>query len=139
MGLRRIGRSFRRAVRRVGRLARGAVDFAKDGIKLATSTVSSLKVGFKGLVGDVLNQLPFGNVVKGFVDQFLDNPMSLLSFAGLGGMGALIGGATNTDLLSQLVGGVAGTHAMQNPQAASNMLNMVAQQHAQIMFPGLFR
>ena len=58
MGLfRRIGRAFRRVTRRVG-------GFVKNGLKLVTKPLANIIKPFTGIIGNVLNKLPFGNVIK---------------------------------------------------------------------------
>ncbi|MEQ9496616.1 MAG: hypothetical protein RIT81_07150 [Deltaproteobacteria bacterium] len=131
MGLgRRIGRAFRR----VTRVVRRVTNFAKDAIGVVTKPLSSLANKALGVVGQVLDKLPFGNVIKQFAGQFLNNPLSLLAMGPLGGIGALAQMAGGSAGLSQLVNVFAGSAGMQNPLGAQNLMNIVAQQHARSFF-----
>ncbi len=131
MGLgRRIGRAFRR----VTRVVRRVTNFAKDAIGVVTKPLSSLANKALGVVGQVLDKLPFGNVIKSFAQQFLNNPFALMALGPLGGVGALAQLAGGSGGLAQLVNAFAGTAAMQQPLGAQNLFNIVAQQHARSFF-----
>ena len=73
-----------------------------------------------------------------YLAKILDNPLSLLTAGPMGALAMLTGSALNNDMPAQLVALVAVGPSMQNPQAAQKLLGTVANQHARLMFPGLF-
>ena len=123
--VRRIGRAFRR----VGRAVRRVGSFVGKAFKTVTKPLSKVVKGFTGFASKLLNKLPFGRAITGFLGKFLQNPLSLLSSPVLGGLGGLLGDAGIGALLQATLG-AAKTPAWQNPQGRSNMMNMVAHQHA---------
>ena len=73
MGLfRRIGRAFRRVTRRVG-------GFVKKGLSLVTKPLAKVIKPFTGIIGKVLNKLPFGNVITGLLGKFMGSPLAFLA------------------------------------------------------------
>ena len=84
MGLfRRIGRAFRRVTRRVG-------GFIKNGLNLVTKPLAKVIKPFTGIIGKVLNKLPFGNVITGLLSKFMGSPLAFLAGPLLGPLGAIL-------------------------------------------------
>jgi len=84
----------------------------------------------KGIVDKVLDKLPFGNLIKGFADKFLKNPLALLTGGVLGGAAALLAGAQNPAQLNNFAQCCASTPAFADPVARQNLMNLIAYQHA---------
>jgi len=127
MGLfRRIGRAFRRVTRRVG-------GFVKNGLSLVTKPLAKVIKPFTGVIGKVLNKLPFGNVIKGFLTKFMGSPLAFLAGPLLGPLGAILGATTGVGQLAQVATAASGTQAFGNPMGRMNVLNMIAQRHGQIL------
>ena len=130
MGLfRRIGRAFRRVVRRVG-------GFVKNGLSLVTKPLSKIIKPFAGVIGKVLNALPFGKAITGFLTQFMGSPLAFLAGPLLGPLGGILASAGNVGQLASFTQLAAGTRAFENPMGRMNVANMVAQRHAQLYFRG---
>lgn len=131
MGLfRRVGRAFRR----VGRVFRRVGGFAKKALGVITKPLSAITKPFQKIIGKVLDKLPFGNVIKGFIGKFLQNPLSLLAGPILGPLGGLIGGAGNFGNLLNMGGMLQGTPAFGNVQGRNNAMQMFAAQSAKMFF-----
>jgi len=130
MGLfRRIGRAFRRVVRRVG-------GFVKKGLSVVTKPLAKIIKPFTGIIGKVLDKLPFGNVIKGFLGKFMNSPLAFLAGPLLGPIGAILMGATNAGQLAGAANQAAGTGGFQNPQGRLNLLQMVAHRQGQMVRGG---
>ena len=127
MGLRRIGRRIRRAFRRVK-------DFGKKALSVVTKP---LEIAGKvlGPVTKILEKLPGGKLLSQFANNFLQNPMSLLSMATLGPVGAIMGFAKSPTALAGLVSTLTGSGGGQSPGGLNNILQMAASRHAQLLFP----
>jgi len=131
MGLfRRIGRAFRR----VGGVFRRVAGFAKKALDFVKKPLSAITKPFQKLIGKVLDKLPFGQVLKGFVNKFLQNPLSLLAGPVLGPLGGLIGGAGNVGNLLNVGNALSATPAFANPQGLNNVMQMFAASQAQMYF-----
>ena len=128
MGLfRRIGRGIRRVVRNVVRTG-------KDVFRGVTRGIGSVAKGVIGVASKVLDKLPFGKAIKGFAKAFLNNPLALLTFGGVAGVGAMIGLSSSARQLAMAADIVAGTAAYNHPVARMNMMHMLAAQHAALHF-----
>ena len=128
MGLfRRIGRAFRRVVRRVG-------GFVKNGLSLVTKPLSNIIKPFTGVIGKVLNALPFGKAITGFLSKFMGSPLAFLAGPLLGPLGGILAQAGSVGQLANFAQMASGTNAFQNPMGRMNVANMVAQRHAQLFF-----
>lgn len=132
----RIGGFFRRAVDVVGR----AASFVQKGLDFIQKPFNELiSKPLSGLVGKVLDKLPFGigNFVKPFVDKFLNNALSFLAPGGLGILGALTKAIPSLSGLSNMVGTISnvvgGIQNITQPQARANLAEIVAQRHAQLI------
>ena len=126
MGLRRIGRRFRRAFRRVKDFGKKAFNAVTKPLKVAQDVI--------GRVTKVLEKLPGGKLIAGFANKFLQNPLSLLNMATLGPVGALINLAKDPKSLVGIVASVAGSGGGQSPQGLNNILHMAARRHADLLF-----
>ncbi|MEL7370680.1 MAG: hypothetical protein AAFN74_17305 [Myxococcota bacterium] len=124
---------FRRIGRSIGRAFRRAVKFGKNVIGAVSKPLSIAKKVINK-VGGILEKLPGGKLLTGFAKQFLNNPLSLLSTATLGPIGAILNFAKNPGSLANLVSTLVGTVAGKNPQGLNNVLNMTAARHAQMLF-----
>lgn len=131
----RIGGFFRRAVDFVGRAAsvvQKGLDFLQKPMDLLTKPLS-------GLVGKVLDKLPFGigNFIKPFAEKFIQNGLGLLAPGGLGILGALTQAVPSLGKLNDLVGTVSnvvgGIQNITSPEGRANLVEMVAQRHAQLI------
>jgi len=103
---------------------------------LITKPLSLLTRPLMGLMNMALGMVPFGNLLRPILNQFLSNPLSLLTGGGLGALGSLLGAATNPRQLLQTVmglhGQMGGPMALP-PEAAVNLMQMVAMNHARMM------
>jgi hypothetical protein len=123
-------RSITRAVRGV---VRGVTDVAKGAINFATKAISTVTQGALGLAGAVLDRLPFGNAIKGFLGQFMQNPFGLLALGTLGGFGALLAGASSFGQLRQASDYCCQCPAYEHPCARQNVAYMMAYNQARIL------
>lgn len=126
---RRIGRVFRRVVRGVGGIV-------KKGLSLVTKPLAKIIKPFTGIIGKVLDKLPFGNVIKGFLGKFMNSPLAFLAGPLLGSLGAILAGIGGTPKLAQVAQQAAQTPAFQNPQGRMNVMQMIACQHGQLVRGG---
>ena len=124
MGLRRIGRRFRRAFRRV-------TSFGKKIFKAVSKPLSIAKK-ILGPVSKILSKIPGGKLIASFAQKFLQNPLSLLSMAGLGPIGAIFSFATNSGSLAGLVKSLVGSIGGRTPRGMSNIMHLVAAQQARL-------
>ena len=108
--------------------------FAKKALGTITKPIGKLLKPFTKVLGGILNKLPFGNVIKGFIGKFLQNPLSLLAGPVLGPLAGIIGGAAGIGGLLKLGGLLGGSPAFQNPMGRNNAMHMMAHRHAQIHF-----
>ena len=134
MGLmRRVGRAFRR----VGRVFRRVGGFAKKALGTITKPLSKLTKPFQKIIGKVLDKLPFGlgKIAKGFLGQFLNNPLGLLAGPILGPLGGLLGKAGNLGQIFNMGNMLQGTAAFANPMGRHNFAQMSAFNAARLMFP----
>lgn len=126
--------------RRIGRAIRRVANFAGNAIKTVTKGVTDLVKKPLQTLNKVLDKLPFGNVLKGFLDKFMQSPLAGMLAGPLGGVGALLAAAGGGAGLAKVVQGLTQTPAYQEgpPAARSNYLEMIAAQHAKAMFPQMF-
>jgi len=104
--------------------------------KTVTKPLSGILKPFKGILGGILNKLPFGNVIKGFLGKFLKGPLSMLAAPFLGPLAGILGGAGG---LGSLLGAgqmLAGGGGLDHPQAQHNATELFAQNAARIFFRG---
>ena len=128
MGLRRIGRRIRRAFRRAVNFGKKAFNAVSKPLKIAQKVFDK--------VGGILEKLPGGKLLTQFAGNFLKNPLSLLSMATLGPVGAIMSFAKNPATLAGFVSTLAGSGGAQSPQGLNNVLQMAAARHAQMLFRG---
>jgi hypothetical protein len=131
--VRRIGRALSRGV---GRVFRKVTDFAKSPIKALKTTFKSVIAPFKDVVKGLLKN-PLGtitNIAKGFLGNFLKNPLSGVLTSVLGPFGGIVGGIlSNTNLLG-LAKDLVKTPAYQHPQGGQNLQNILINQFAKNFF-----
>jgi hypothetical protein len=132
--------SIGNALKTVGNIA-GTVGKVAGGIgKVANflkNPLETLTGPIKSAVGGLLDKLPggIGQMVKPFVDKFLDKGLSFLAKGPLGGLGFLAKAqptiAKIADL-AQKVGEMAGKVKAfsENPMGALNFQNIIAHSHA---------
>ncbi|MCK6547980.1 hypothetical protein L6R52_19170 [Myxococcota bacterium] len=128
MGLRRIGRRISRGFRRV-------TSFAKKAVSTVTRPFTEVARAFTGVVGRVLDYVPFGQTIKQFAGAFLSNPLALLAAGPLGATTGFFGMAASTSDLAMMTTTFAATQAAQSPEGRANLLAMAAYRHAQLSFP----
>ena len=123
-----VGRVFRSVTRAVGRVA----GFVTKGLDFLQKPLSVLTKPLSGMLGKVLDKLPFGigKLVKPLVDKFLNNALSFLAPGGVGLLGALTKAVPSLSKLTDIaktVGDVAGgISKLTNPQAQSNITEIFA-------------
>lgn len=120
----------RRIVRSVTRAVGGAIKGAVGFVSKAIGTVTQFA---QGVVGNILDKLPFGNLLKGFAQRFLGSPFGLLAASTLGGFGAMLGLAGSFGALRDAARVGCGCQAYEHPCARQNMAAMMAYNQARIM------
>jgi len=127
----------------VGNVARGVAKVAGAVSKVANfikQPLDLLMAPVKNVVGNLLDKLPFGigNLVKPFVDKFLDSAVSFLAAGPLGGLSFLAQAMPTIEKIADLaekVGSVATKVADQlSPQATSNLAHTFAYAQAQKLY-----
>jgi hypothetical protein len=127
MGLvRRIARGIRRVVRGVKGVVKGVVNTAKRAIGTVANVVG-------GIAGRILDKLPFGNVIRGFAQQFLNSPLGFLALGPMAGVAALLAGAGSSGQLRQATHHCCRTPAYQNPVGRQNFAYSVGYHHGRIL------
>ena len=119
-------RRIRRGLRRLKKFGKNVIGKISKPLKIATRVLDK--------VSKILDKLPGGKLLSGFARQFLSNPMSLLSVATLGPVGAIMNFAKNPASLAGLVSTLTRSGGGQNPQGLNNILQMAASRHAQLLF-----
>lgn len=127
MGLiRRIGRAIGRIGRTIAGVAKGVLGFAGKALSAVT--------GFAGgLMGGCLAGLPFGNMCRGFCNQFMNNPYAMMAASTMGAFGAMMGFASAQRQLAEASQYGCASAAYQHPCARQNMAYMMAYNQARIM------
>jgi hypothetical protein len=127
MGLiRRIGRAIGRIGRAIGGAVKGVVGFASKALSAVT--------GFAGgLMGGCLAGLPFGNMCRGFCNQFMGSPFGMMAASTMGAFGAMLGFASTQRQLCEASHYGCQSQAYQHPYARQNMAYMMSYNQARIM------
>ena len=135
----RIGGFFRRAVDFVGR----AASVVQKGLDFIQKPLNVLTKPLSGMVGKVLDKLPFGlgNVLKPLADKFLNNALSFLAPGGMGLLGALTKAVPSLSKLNDIaktVGDVVGgIQKFTNPEARANIVETFAKSQAEKLLAGV--
>ena len=119
-------RRIRRAFRRVVKFGKNVIKAVKKPLNIAKKVIDK--------VGGILDKIPGGKLLTGFAKKFLSNPLSLLSTATLGPIGAIFNFAKNPSSLLGLVKTLVGTGGAKMPQGLNNILQLAASQHAKMLF-----
>ena len=125
MGLRRIGRRIGRAFRRVAK-------FGKKVFKAVTKPINSVIGKVLQPISKILEKLPGGKLLSAFAQNFLQNPLSLLSAVGLGPVGAIFSMAGSTSQLGGFVSSLLGSIGGRTPQGLNNIMQLAAAQQARL-------
>lgn len=120
----------RRIVRRVVRVATGAV---KGVLNFASKAISTVTKGFTDLVGGVMQGITSGSLFKGFARAFLGSPFGLMAASTLGAFGAMLGFCGTQRALAEASRHACHSRAYEHPCARQNMAHMMAYHQARIM------
>jgi hypothetical protein len=133
-----IGRRIRRGIRRVTRPIKSIAGKALGAISKPLGALSKLTGPLQKIMGGILDKMPFGKLIKPFMQQFMNNPLAMMAGGPLGMLGGMMGMAGNVGNLAGCVGGLSGAMGGNladtlSPQGLQNVTGITAHAHAQLM------